>query len=74
VHAPIPDGFPHELSKTHLRSYSQYWNYLLTETGLLGSTKIVAGIIRMSGTLVIIAAGVFSVYYSLYSQSFVIEE
>jgi len=50
------------------------WNYLLTETGLIGSTKIVAGIIRMSGTLVIIAAGVFSVYYSLYSQSFVIEE
>ena len=50
------------------------WSYLLTETGLIGSTKIVAGIIRMSGTLVIIAAGVFSVYYSLYSQSFVIEE
>lgn len=41
------------------------WNYLLTETGLLGSTKIVAGIIRGIGTLVIIASGVFSIYYSL---------
>src|SRR6478672_6849868 len=34
------------------------WNYLLTKTGLLGSTKAVAGIIRGVGTLVIIAAGV----------------
>lgn len=43
------------------------WNYLLTATGLLTSTKIVAGIIRSAGTLVIISAGVLSVYYSLYS-------
>ena len=41
------------------------WNYLLTETGLIGSTGIVAGIIRAVGTLVIIAAGVCSIYYSL---------
>ncbi len=41
------------------------WNYLLTETGLIDSTKIVAGIIRAVGTLVIIAAGVCSLYYSL---------
>src|SRR6478672_9980525 len=45
------------------------WNYLLTRTGLLGSTKIVAGIIRSAGTLVIIASGVFSIYYSLYPTS-----
>ena len=32
------------------------WNYLLTQTGLIGSTKTVAGIIRFAGTLVIIAA------------------
>jgi hypothetical protein len=42
------------------------WNYMLTHTGLLGSTKIVAGIIRSVGTLVIIASGVFSIYYSFY--------
>ena len=42
------------------------WNYLLTETGLINSTKTVAGIIRMAGTFVIIAAGVISTYYSFY--------
>ena len=42
------------------------WNYLLTRTGLIGSTKIVAGIIRTLGTIVIIAGGVSSIYYSLY--------
>lgn len=42
------------------------WNYLLTRTGLIGSTKIVAGIIRALGTMVIIAAGVSAIYYSLY--------
>src|SRR5687768_12176921 len=41
------------------------WNYLLTQTGLIGSTGIVAGIIRAAGTLVIIAATVCSIYYSL---------
>ncbi|PYS99426.1 MAG: hypothetical protein DMF63_12485 [Acidobacteria bacterium] len=45
------------------------WNYLLTQTGLLGSTKIVAGIIRSAGTLVIIASGVFSIYYALYPST-----
>ena len=43
------------------------WNYLLTATGLLSSTKIVAGIIRLAGTLVIISAGVLSVYYSVFT-------
>ena len=41
------------------------WNYLLTSTGLLASTKTVAGIIRLAGTLTIIGAGVFGVFYSL---------
>ncbi|MGH9947652.1 MAG: hypothetical protein ACRD6X_10650 [Pyrinomonadaceae bacterium] len=40
------------------------WNYLLSATGLLGSTKIVAGLIRVVGTLTIIAAAVLSIYYS----------
>jgi hypothetical protein len=42
------------------------WNYLLTATGLISSTKIVAGIIRFLGSLVIISAGVFSIYYSVF--------
>ena len=42
------------------------WNYLLTATGLLGSTKTVAGIIRLLGTLTIIGAGVSAIYYSFY--------
>src|SRR4030095_2807336 len=50
------------------------WNYLLTRTGLLGSTKIVAGIVRMIGTVVIIASVVFSIYYSLYPTSATEEE
>lgn len=41
------------------------WNYLLTSTGLLGSTKTVAGIIRFLGTAVILGACVYSIYYSL---------
>jgi hypothetical protein len=43
------------------------WNYLLTTTGLISSTKMVAGIIRFIGTLVIISAGVLSVYYSVFN-------
>lgn len=45
------------------------WNYLLTETGLIKSTKIVSGIIRAAGTLTIITAGIFSIYYSVFSTS-----
>ncbi|MBC7899951.1 MAG: hypothetical protein H7070_07835 [Saprospiraceae bacterium] len=45
------------------------WNYLLTQTGLIRSTKIVSGIIRAAGTLTIITAGIFSVYYSVFSTS-----
>lgn len=40
------------------------WNYLLTETGLIGSTKLVAGIIRAIGTLVILAAAALSIFYA----------
>jgi hypothetical protein len=42
------------------------WNYMLTRTGLIGSTKIIAGLIRAIATLVIITAGLASIYYSLY--------
>jgi hypothetical protein len=45
------------------------WNYLLTGTGLIKSTKAVAGLIRFAGTLTILAAIAVSVYYSLFSQT-----
>ena len=44
------------------------WNYLLTETGLVNSTKIIAGLMRFTGILTIITAGISSVYYSIYPQ------
>jgi hypothetical protein len=40
------------------------WNYLLTRTGLLDSTKTVAGIIRAVGTLTIVGAAAASIFYS----------
>lgn len=40
------------------------WNYLLTTTGLLESTKGVAKIIRFVGTFTIIIAGISAVYFS----------
>ncbi len=45
------------------------WNYLLTATDLINSTKTVAGLIRFLGTLTIIAAGIVSIYYSIYPQN-----
>jgi hypothetical protein len=45
------------------------WNYLLTGTGFIKSTKAVAGLIRFAGTLTILAAIAVSVYYSLFSQT-----
>lgn len=41
------------------------WNYLLTETGLIGATKTVAGLIRFAGTLTILSAVGAAIYYSL---------
>ncbi len=45
------------------------WNYLLTETGLIGSTRTIAGLIRFAGTLTIIAGGITAIYYSVYPQN-----
>ena len=41
------------------------WNYLLTETGLINSTKTVAGLIRFAGTVTIGAALIASIRFSL---------
>lgn len=40
------------------------WNYLLAATGLINSTKTVAGIIRFAGTFTIIIASLSAVYFS----------
>jgi hypothetical protein len=40
------------------------WNYLLTETGLLGSTETIAKILRFSGTVLIAAAASGSFIYA----------
>lgn len=40
------------------------WNYLLTETGLLKNTQLVAKIIRFAGNLIILAAIIGSFYYA----------
>ena len=40
------------------------WNYLLTATGLLESTKGVAKVIRFVGTFTIIIAGISAIYFS----------
>ncbi|CAN5596990.1 hypothetical protein BH10ACI1_BH10ACI1_26340 [soil metagenome] len=45
------------------------WNYLLTSTGLINSTKTVAGLIRLLGTLTIVAAGITAIYYSIFPQT-----
>lgn len=42
------------------------WNYLLTQTGLIGLHEAVAGLIRLAGTLVILAAAGSSTFYSFF--------
>lgn len=49
------------------------WNYLLTETGLIKSTAVIAALIQLAGSLIIFAAIVVSVYYSIFSESEEIE-
>ncbi len=42
------------------------WNYMLTQTGLLGSTYAIAGLIRLLGTGTILAAAALSIYFSIF--------
>ena len=50
------------------------WNYLLTRTGLLDSTKMVAGIIRAVGTLTILGAAAASIFYSFVPSTIEIDQ
>lgn len=43
------------------------WNWMLSRFGLLASTSTIAGLIRAIGTLTIIAAAVFSIFYAFHS-------
>lgn len=40
------------------------WNYLLTETGLIGSTKSVAKVLRFAGTATMFISAALSIYFS----------
>lgn len=40
------------------------WNYMLDRFGMLGSTKTVAGIIRLAGTFTILGASAAAIYLS----------
>lgn len=40
------------------------WNYLLTATGLLNQTKVIAGLIRFVGTAIIIGGGIAAFLYA----------
>ncbi|NNE98480.1 MAG: hypothetical protein HKN25_05605 [Pyrinomonadaceae bacterium] len=45
------------------------WNFMLTELGLLSYTDSIAGLIRLVGTLTILAAGALSIYLSFGEQA-----
>lgn len=45
------------------------WNYMLTSTGLIDSTKTVAKIIRFVGTVTIILAGISAIYFAFVEQT-----
>jgi hypothetical protein len=45
------------------------WNFMLTETGLIEYTNLIASLIRLCGTLLIILAAVCSLYFSWFSAS-----
>jgi hypothetical protein len=40
------------------------WNYMLNETGLINSTKTVAGFIRFLGSVIIIVASILSIKFA----------
>ena len=47
------------------------WNYLLTETGLLGSTQLIAKMLRFSATVLIVAAAIGSFIYATKGEKIV---
>ncbi|HSK71252.1 MAG TPA: hypothetical protein VK892_06125 [Pyrinomonadaceae bacterium] len=49
------------------------WNYLLTETNLLGSTKLIAKMLRFTGTVLILAAAIGSFVYATKGEKILTE-
>lgn len=49
------------------------WNYLLTETGLLDSTPVIAKMIRFAGTIIIFAAIFGALFYARKGEEIVSE-
>lgn len=49
------------------------WNYLLTETNLLGSTKLIAKMLRFTGTVLIVAAAIGSFVYATKGEKILTE-
>jgi hypothetical protein len=50
------------------------WNFLLTETGLIDSTKTVAGLIRFLGTATIFAAAIGAFLYAAKGEKILTEK
>lgn len=49
------------------------WNYLLTETGLLEKTRLIAKLLRFTGTLITVAAAVGAFVYATKGEKIVSE-
>jgi hypothetical protein len=45
------------------------WNYLFTQTGLMGYHTMVSGLIRVAGTLIILGAAGSTIYLSFFEQA-----
>ena len=50
------------------------WNYLLTETGLLDQTKLIAKMLRFAGTVITIAAAVGAFFYARQGEEILTDE
>jgi hypothetical protein len=50
------------------------WNYLLTETGLLDKTKLIAKILRFIGTVITVAAAVGGFVYARKGEEILFDE
>lgn len=49
------------------------WNYLLTETNLLGSTKLIAKMLRFTGMVLILAVAIGSFVYAAKGEKILTE-
>ncbi len=50
------------------------WNYLLSETGLLGKTSLIAKLIRFSGAIVTIAAAIGAIIFANENEKLITDE